>query len=244
MALRSAKVIDAGVLSATFGISGRSNIPSGDTSHKVAIAVLDLEAELECVCVPREKECVFLRCKILNTSEFTLLPGDASVFMDNNFVSKTLIEHVAPNDSFKASLGADSTIRVTYPSVRTLNRTINQSSFFASKASHQSVSAHSQRITVRNSRPGTISALRILDHVPFSTDALIKVHVLSPNGLGPVVEESEAPDVCKNKDRSWTNVQKGVKARWANLDLGGEGTVEWVCEMQPNEELELELTWQ
>ncbi|KAG8706122.1 hypothetical protein FRC08_001268 [Ceratobasidium sp. 394] len=244
MAIRSARVVDAGVLSATFGISGRSDIPSDEGSHKVVIAVLDLTAELEWVCVPREQESVFLRCKVLNASEFTLLPGEASVFMDDNFVSKSRIEHVAPNDSFKTSLGTDSALRVTYPPLRTLNRTTNQSSFFSGKDSKQSVIAHSQRITVRNSRPSTVSGLRILDHVPVSTDARIKVNVLSPGGLGPVVDESEVPDANKNKDRSWTNVQKGVKARWANLDVGGEGTVEWVCEMQPNEELELELSWE
>ncbi|KAG8765942.1 hypothetical protein FRC12_007190 [Ceratobasidium sp. 428] len=244
MTARSAKVIDTGVLSATFGIPGRSDIPSDESSHKVVISVLELDAELEWVCVPREKESVFLRCKVLNASEFTLLPGEASVFMDDNFVSKSRIEHVAPNDSFKTSLGTDSALRVTYPSVRTLNRTTNLSSFFASKDSRLSVAANSQRITVRNSRQSTVSSLRIFDHVPVSTDAKIKVDVLSPTGLGPVVEEGESLDSSKNKDRAWTNVQKGVKVRWANLDVGGEGTVEWACEIQPNEELELELLWE
>ncbi|KAG8707890.1 hypothetical protein FRC09_001561, partial [Ceratobasidium sp. 395] len=92
MRARSARVVDAGVLSATFGIPGRSDIPSDESSHKVVISVLNLDAELEWVCVPREKESVFLRCKVLNASEFTLLPGEASVFMDDNFVSKSRIE--------------------------------------------------------------------------------------------------------------------------------------------------------
>ncbi|KAG8701427.1 hypothetical protein FRC09_005376 [Ceratobasidium sp. 395] len=236
VAFRPVKVVDTGVLSATFSISGRSDIPSDNTSHKVVIAILDLEAELEWISVPREK--------ILNTSEFTLLPGETNVFMDDNFVSKSRIEHVAPADSFTTSLGTDSAIRVTYPSVRTLNRTIDQSSFFSSKESKQSVSAFAQRITVRNSRSSTISTLRILDHVPVSTDAQFKVKVLSPKGLGPVTEEGDTLDVNKNKDRSWISVQNGVKARWANLDVGGEGTVEWICEMKPNEELELELSWE
>ncbi|KAF8605078.1 hypothetical protein BDV93DRAFT_555028, partial [Ceratobasidium sp. AG-I] len=111
MRVRQAQVVSAGVLSATFGISGRSDIPSDAGSHKVVIAVLDLQAELEWVCVPREKESVFLRCKVVNSSEFTLLPGEAGVFMDDNFVSKSRIEHVAPNDSFKTSLGTDPALR-------------------------------------------------------------------------------------------------------------------------------------
>ncbi|KAG8712940.1 hypothetical protein FRC08_013900 [Ceratobasidium sp. 394] len=249
MQLRQAGVVSAGILSASFGISGRSDIPSDESSHKVVIAVLDLDTELEWVCLPREKESVFLRCKVVNSSEFTLLPGEASVFMDDNFVSKSRIEHVAPNDSFKTSLGVDSALRVTYPSVRTLNRTVTQSNFaFLAKDNKQSVAAHSQRITIRNSRPAAVSALHVFDHVPISTDARIKVNVLSPDGLGHVIVASspgnEGQDENRNKDRPWTNVRKGIKARWANLDVGGEGTVEWECEMQPNEEVELELSWE
>ncbi|CAE6489182.1 unnamed protein product, partial [Rhizoctonia solani] len=249
MAARTAHVATAGVLSATFGIPGRSDIPSDGGSHKVVVAVLDLEAELEWICVPREKESVFLTCKVVNSSEFTLLPGEASVFMDDNFVSKSRIEHVSPNDSFKTSLGVDSSLRVTYPPAKTLNRTMTQSGFSFLARERQSVSAQSQRITIRNSRLTTVSDLRVVDHLPVSTDAKLKVNVIAPGGLdvhqapsSPTRPESE---VKKNdKERPWTDVRKGVKARWAPLDVGGEGTVEWKCEIGPSEETELELAWE
>ncbi|CAE7219245.1 unnamed protein product, partial [Rhizoctonia solani] len=35
---------------------------------------------------------VFLRSKVVNISEFTLLPGEANVYMGDNFVSKSWIE--------------------------------------------------------------------------------------------------------------------------------------------------------
>jgi uncharacterized protein (TIGR02231 family) len=60
MAVRKANVESTGVLNTTFGIPGRSDIPSDEGSHKVVIAVLDLQADLEWICVPREKESVFL----------------------------------------------------------------------------------------------------------------------------------------------------------------------------------------
>lgn len=60
MEVRQAQVTSAGALNTIFGIPGRSDIPSDGGSHKVVIAVLDLNAELEWVCVPREKESVFL----------------------------------------------------------------------------------------------------------------------------------------------------------------------------------------
>lgn len=64
MAMRQAHVESTGVLNTTFGIPGRSDIPSDEGSHKVVIAVLDLQADLEWVCVPREKESVFLTVSV------------------------------------------------------------------------------------------------------------------------------------------------------------------------------------
>ncbi|KAH7322087.1 hypothetical protein B0J17DRAFT_582910 [Rhizoctonia solani] len=249
MVTRQAHVATAGVLSATFGIPGRSDIPSDEGSHKVVVAVLDLDADLEWICVPREKESVFLTCKVLNSSEFTLLPGEASVFMDDNFVSKSRIDHVSPNDSFKTSLGVDSSLRVTFPSAKTLNRTVAQSGFSFLAREKQAISAHSQRITIRNSRLTSVSDLRVVDHLPVSTDARLKVNVIAPKGLdvqqapgSPTSPDTESKS--KDKNLPWTSVQKGVKAHWAPLDVGGEGTVEWRCEIGPSEKVELEIAWE
>ncbi|CAE6359602.1 unnamed protein product [Rhizoctonia solani] len=247
MAMRKAHVESSGVLNTTFGIPGRSDIPSDEGSHKVVIAVLDLQADLEWICVPREKESVFLTCKVVNSSEFTLLRGEASVFMDDNFVSKSQIEYVSPNESFKTSLGVDSALRVTYPAAKTLNRTATQSGFAFMSKEKQSVSAQSQRITIRNSRSASVS-VRVLDHVPVSTDARIKVNVLTPNGLdtaaAPISPSNEEVDDGKRKENPWKDVRKGVKARWAALEAGGEGTVEWSCDIAPSDEAELELAWE
>ncbi|KAJ1303569.1 hypothetical protein OPQ81_011753 [Rhizoctonia solani] len=249
MTARKAHIATAGVLSATFGIPGRSDIPSDEGSHKVVVAILDFDTDLEWICVPREKESVFLTCKVVNSSEFTLLPGEASVFMDDNFVSKSQIDHVSPNDSFKTSLGADSSLKVTYPSAKTLHRTATQSGFSFLARERQSVSAQSQRITIRNSRLTSVSDLRVIDHLPVSTDAKLAVNVIAPSGLdvqqAPGSSSSPNSDGNdKDKEMPWTSVRKGVKARWAPLDVGGEGTVEWRCEIGPSEEVELELAWE
>ncbi|CAE6457900.1 unnamed protein product [Rhizoctonia solani] len=243
MGVRQAYVQSTGVLNTTFGIPGRSNIPSDTGSHKVVIAVLDLKAELERICVPREKESVFLTCKIVNSSEFTLLPGEASVFMDDSFVSKSRIEYVSPSESFKTSLGADPALRVTYPAAKTLNRTAAQSGFFFMSKEEQSVSALSQRITIRNTRPSSVSVC-VLDHVPVSTDARLKVNVLLPNGLDASGAPNEGTEDHQRGKRLWKDVQKGVKSRWAPLEAGGEGTVEWNCDIAPSDEMELELAWE
>ncbi|CAE6433627.1 unnamed protein product [Rhizoctonia solani] len=233
MGVRQARVSHAGILSTSFAIPGRSDIPSDGGNHKVVITVLDLKAELEWVCMPRQNECVYLKSKVVNTSEFTLLPGEASVFMDENFVSKSQIQFVSPNESFETPLGVDSALRVTYPPATILNRTLQPGLAFVSKK--HTVRSQSQRITIRNTRLTPVSSLRVLDHVPVSIDAHVKVNLISPQRLEPIVAGKENP---------WTNIRNGIKVRWAPRHVGGDGIVEWDCEIGPTDEVELELGWE
>lgn len=134
-------------------------------------------------------------------------------------------------------------MRATYSSAKTHNRTTTQSSLAFVPKEKQNVTAQSQRIIIRNSRPSLVSGLRVLDHVPISTDARTQINVIAPSGLGVISPSSETSD-GKEKERPWINVQKGTKIRWAPLDAGGEGAVEWSCDITPTEELELELAWE
>ncbi|CAE6432532.1 unnamed protein product, partial [Rhizoctonia solani] len=244
MAVQSGSV-DKGVLSATFNISERSDIPSDQGSRKVLIASLDFQVDPEWVCIPREDECVFLRCKITNSSQFTFLPGEVSVFINDSFVSKSRIQHVPPNDSFQLPLGIDPALRVTYAPVRTHKRLDTQPGFTSQgyqKQPRQETTEHSQFITIRNARPMAVLALYILDHVPVSNDSTIKVNVTSPPGL----RESNRPVEGGTKEQrheTWVRPQWGVRARWAPPGIG-EGAIEWVCAIGAGEEIELKLGWE
>lgn len=151
-----------------------------------------------------------------------------------------------PNDSFEIPLGTDPALRVTYPPMRTLNSSTSQSGFtFHNKNSKQDISTYSQRISIRNSRSTSVPGLRVIDHVPTSTDAVVKVNMLAPTGLGPaVLPANNTPEDKSVKEREWVRTQKRVKARWAPLDVGGEGTIEWSCDIKAGEELGLELSWE
>jgi hypothetical protein len=61
MAVRQVEIVETGVLSATFNVPGRSNIPSDQGDHKVLIGSLDFPISPEWICIPRKDESVFLR---------------------------------------------------------------------------------------------------------------------------------------------------------------------------------------
>ncbi|KAG8951561.1 hypothetical protein FRC04_005847 [Tulasnella sp. 424] len=269
-ALPNAKVTE-GATSSTFSIEGQSNIPSSDLgsskAHKVTIAVIDLVAKLEWIAVPKEQTSAFLRCQVKNTSQYPLLDGPSSVFMDNNFVCKSRIPDVSPQETFSTSLGADPSIRITY---HPLSKVARNSSGGLLSSKHD-ISSFVQRITVKNTRTTAVSPLFIKDQIPVSVNSAYKVTLNEPQELG-------VP-----KDRKEVQVATGVKARWARKgasdadidaeekekEAGGskfgtiasrkepsdsvsdpgvsgveeEGVLEWVCNIDGGKGVDLTLSW-
>lgn len=79
-------------LASTFTVEGLSTIPSDGVTHTVSIAVgLEFEAEVTRVAIPRLGAEVYLQCKVKNVSEYRLLPGSVSIFLDEGYASKTVI---------------------------------------------------------------------------------------------------------------------------------------------------------
>jgi len=86
---------------------------SGDgESHKTTITITGLKAELDYVTVPRIAQEAYLRATITNTSEYTILPGEASIFHENDFVGKTQLETISPTEEFQVQLGVDERIKI------------------------------------------------------------------------------------------------------------------------------------
>jgi len=107
-----------------------------------------------------------------------------------------------------------------------------------------SVTNFRQRMTIKNTRPTSISRLIVQDRVPVSEDTMIKVAVLKPSekAIGPVTGQTGgavAGSVSKSGVPTPTlvqNVDKDVIARWAQKDdenggsggARGDGVVEWI----------------
>ncbi|KAG8932274.1 hypothetical protein FRC01_014805 [Tulasnella sp. 417] len=267
----NASVVDSAT-SSTFLIEGLSNIPSNELgstkAHKVTIAVIDLAAKLEWIAVPKEQTSAFLRA-IKNTSQYPLIDGPSSVFMDNNFVCKSRIPDVSPQETFSTSFGVDPSIRITY---HPLSKVARNSSGGLLSSKHD-ISSYTQRITVKNTRTTAVSPLFVKDQIPVSINSAYKVNLSEPQELG-------AP-----KDRKEVQVAPGVKARWArkgasdgHLDeeekekekeagtskfgtvaskkepsdsvsdsgvsgVEEEGVVEWVCALDGGKGVDLTLAW-
>jgi uncharacterized protein (TIGR02231 family) len=98
--------------SVTFKVARPVAIPSDGSPHKTTVTSLDLDSQLDYVAVPKLAEEAYLRAKITNTSPYILLPGQASIFHEGDFVGATRLETVVPNQEFEAQLGVDDRVKV------------------------------------------------------------------------------------------------------------------------------------
>ena len=84
-----AAALDRSPLALAYRVEGDVTLASDGLAHRIAIAVLDFQAELRHVCAPRLNTAVFIEASVKNASEYELLAGPVSVFMDGGFVTKT-----------------------------------------------------------------------------------------------------------------------------------------------------------
>ncbi|CAA7265472.1 unnamed protein product [Cyclocybe aegerita] len=260
---RGLQVSSKGNVSATFGVPGLISIPSDGEGHNVTIVKLSLDADMSWVCVPKKDSRVHLKAKIKNASEYTLLAGNASVYVDGSFISKSEVPLVSPDESFDLPLGLDPSIRMTY---HPLSKKTSQSGFY----NKSTVYTYSQRITVHNTKSsppgGGTDALKIkvIDQVPVSQDSTINVKLVQPSLVLPNAEStgtvsSAAGPGEKAKLPPPVKVSSGVVATWDGADevslgqgqedvdveaLGREGRLCWICSIAPQGKVDLVLQWE
>jgi uncharacterized protein (TIGR02231 family) len=111
-----AEIVEATVESTgaavTYRVARPVAVPSDGSPHKTTVTTLDMEAQLDYVTVPKLAEEAYLRAKIKNTSALILLPGSANIFHEADFIGRTAIKTVVPNEEFEAQLGVDDRVKV------------------------------------------------------------------------------------------------------------------------------------
>lgn len=266
--------VESGVLTTSFAIDGKSTIPSNargdDTSHQVAITVLNFTADLEWIAIPREQQSAFLQAKIRNKSEYLLLPGQANIFLDDNFVAKspipvsffsmfdrmtvlTIIQYVSTNETFRISLGQDPMVRVTYHPAAKMHQT--QGGFLTT---HLKTTTTKQRIAIKNTRGAHLTKLIVRDQVPVPSHQDIKITLREPSMLmAPEAVSLMSTGKEKGRVKEWNReyeVSKGIRVKWylqaeeddennTASDPHYQGIIEWKGIVKSGTTLELALAW-
>ncbi|KAH9479803.1 Protein F37C4.5 [Psilocybe cubensis] len=203
---RGLTVTSKGDINATFSVPGLMTIPSDGASHTVTIMEVYLDAAMSWVTVPKKSPKAHLTAKIKNDSEYTLLRGIASIYVNGSFISRSDIPTVSPQESFDCPLGIDPAVRITY---HPRSKKVTQPSFTRRNSTY----LFSQRISISNTKATPISYLKVREQVPVSEDSNITVNLTSPGLVLPQANKKGViivPEPVK--------ISSQVVARWEGAD--------------------------
>ncbi|PBK99487.1 hypothetical protein ARMGADRAFT_1059619 [Armillaria gallica] len=240
-------VTSKGNVSATYRVPGRITIPADGAEHTFTIVQLNLDASMSWVSVPKVDTKTHLKAKVTNASDYTLLAGSASIYVDGSFISRSSLPAVSPQESFDCALGLDPSLRITY---HPQSKKVSQSGFYTKSSNY----VYAQRISIHNTKATTtVENLKILDQIPVSEDEQISVKLVSP-ALSLPADGSSIKTVKANASRAVPHVQvsEGVVAQWEGSDesgidvdaLGKDGKINWLCTVPPQGKLNLVMQWE
>jgi uncharacterized protein (TIGR02231 family) len=190
--LPSAEVSESGA-ALTYQIPSRADVPSGGEPRKVTVASFKLRPELDAVTAPRLEPVCYRRAKVKNESPYTLLPGKAQVFENDDYLGSAPLELTAPGQELELALGADERLRVER---ELLGRDVDKT-FLADRRRIR----YKYRIEVENLRD-TPQTLLVRDQIPVSRHEQVKVKL-----------DAAAPQPSKHTDLNQLEWKLALAAR-------------------------------
>jgi len=175
-------------VSVTYDLPGRLTLPSRSDQQLVTIAKITARAEFKLIATPLLTDYVYLKAELLNDSETILLPGEASMFRNGEFVGKSRLPLVTIGEKFTAGFGIDSQVQV----VRELEdkKTRIQGG--------NRIDTYYYRIALSNYK-NTVVELQLLDRLPYTDDSSIKIEL-----------EKTEPELSKDAEYLRAARKKGI----------------------------------
>jgi len=178
-------------ISVTYDLPGRLTLPSRSDQQLVTIASIRSQADFTLIATPLLTDFVYLQADLLNNSETVLLPGQASMFRDGEFVGRSRLPQVTIGERFTAGFGIDTQVQV----VRELEdkKTRIQGG--------NRIDTYDYRIALSNYKNKPVE-LQLLDRLPYTDDSSIKIEL-----------EKAEPELSAGSEYLRTARKKGI-LRW------------------------------
>lgn len=178
-------------ISVTYDLPGRLTLPSRNDQQIVTIASITTKADFTLIAMPLITDYVYLQAELLNDSETILLPGQASMFRNGEFVGKSQLPQVTIGEKFTAGFGIDSQLHV----VRELEdkKTRIQGG--------NRIETYNYRIALSNYK-NTPVELQLLDRLPYTDNSSIKIEL-----------DKTEPQLSKDSEYLRRSRKKGI-LRW------------------------------
>jgi uncharacterized protein (TIGR02231 family) len=155
-----------GQTTVTFDVSVPCSVPSDNKVQTVEIQRLNAPAEYKYVTTPKLSQFAYLTANITDWAELNLQSGEATLYFENSFVGKSLVNVSQLTDTFTLSLGTDNSIivkrekRVDFTSRKTIGSNKTETYSFL--------------LTIRNNKTVPVK-IRLNDQIPVSSNNGITV---------------------------------------------------------------------
>tara|TARA_Y100000294_G_scaffold170320_1_gene182499 strand:- start:340 stop:873 length:534 start_codon:yes stop_codon:yes gene_type:complete len=167
---------------------------------------------------------VFVRSEVTNKSDYILLPGRASIFHGGDYVGKTSLKTIAPNQTFPLDLGIDASVIST----RTLVEKVTSSTGLFGSGKQ---TTYDFQIEISNGNDAEID-IHVYDRIPVSRNEEIEV----------VLKNISSP-LSTNANYLKTERTKGI-LRWdlkvpANLTGEASFKLTWQVEIARGKDIDI-----
>jgi len=164
--------IDTKATSVVFDVNTSYDVLADNQPHKVTVMSRSFPAHFRYSAVPKHSPYAYLKANIINTSDFPFLAGESNVYLDSNFVAKSSITTIAPQENFWTNLGIDESIKIEY---KFINKFEKQGGVFSSNNKY----TYKFMISATNNKK-TEAELVIWDQIPIARNDKVKVKLLKP----------------------------------------------------------------
>jgi uncharacterized protein (TIGR02231 family) len=178
-------------VSVTYNLPGRLSLPSRSDQQLVTIASVSAKADFTLVATPILTDYVYLQAELLNDSDTILLPGQASVFRNGEFVGKSELPLVTIGEKLTAGFGIDSQVQVTHELEEKKTRI----------QGGNRIDTYDYRIALSNYK-NTAVELQLLDRLGYTEDSSIKIELVKTE-----------PELSTDSEYLRTARKKGI-LRW------------------------------
>ncbi|KAF9651185.1 hypothetical protein BDM02DRAFT_3259188 [Thelephora ganbajun] len=234
--IEGSAIVSKSQMAVSYTVNEPTTISSVRLWHKVLVAIIPFEATISHITSPRKSPIAYLQCAVKNTSDYYLLPGTMSIFLNNSYVSQTNIPDIATGDTFNCTLGMDTSIRVSYE-ITESSVTSTPSSFVEQYRTTTYVSTTKLQNRHTGDYPVNIVERSSIP-IASENDPRIKVFLKGPAGLAES-EEGDSVDVGRGD---------GFQVKWGRdvedtKNGQKEGKFVWYGTIPPGKEVVLVSEW-
>ncbi|MCH2197887.1 MAG: DUF4139 domain-containing protein [Flavobacteriales bacterium] len=166
-------MVNERLISTEFNLTVPYDIPSSNQFQEVQMQTISLSADYRHFAVPKLNTDAYLTADVVNWQQYSLLPGEASIYFEGDYVGTSYIDPYQTTDTLQLSMGRDPGVIIDHEQIKEFCKT---STFGGRKTTTK---AH--KITVMNTRPTPVT-LRLEDQLPLTTDEDITIEATELSG--------------------------------------------------------------